>query len=45
MTKSEYRADRNSAMVELQTITTRQNRVRLRRPEGDLLRLASLNAV
>jgi hypothetical protein len=33
------------AMVELQIIITRQNRVQLRRPNDDLLYLASLNAV
>jgi hypothetical protein len=32
-------------MVEIQTIITRQNRNRLRRPDDDLSRLACLNAV
>jgi hypothetical protein len=32
-------------MAELQTIITRQNRIPLRRPNDDLSRLASLNAV
>ena len=43
--RNRYRVDRNSAMVELQTIITRLNCAQLRRPFDDLSCLSSINTV